>query len=226
MRNVCYMHSYLPIPVIELSQGKGIVKVLGIGRVDGECGNSPEIATLLIFFFRNSIRQRVCNTFNLSRKFIRYFKFGENGMHFSIVFSRKTKNIDNFADGIFIAAGPLDDAHNCFLTILRLVQAFHGNKNVGRNLFPIRNQEGKILRHLDHSNNGVPCTFYNFNYFAFRARFFALCKKVHLHRITMQSMVQVSHGYKNIFGIFVGYNKSVTVPCKVYLTGYVSLAFR
>ena len=87
MCNICDMHTYFNIAVTEMSEGKCIIIIFCISRVNGEGSSSPEISSFRYFLRGYFITDLLSFSFNGFGEFIRKLKLCKNGMHFSFVLS-------------------------------------------------------------------------------------------------------------------------------------------
>ena len=112
------MHAHFPQAVVQWSYRQGIIKVLGILGVDGECGDIPEVFPLLIVLFGDFARNLVGGLFHLLRISVGQAILGEDGMHLGIVVACRTKHIDDFAhDVLVLRRGPLGDFHQHLVAV-------------------------------------------------------------------------------------------------------------
>ena len=54
------MHPYFPKSVFQVLEGQGIIKIFGIGRVDGKGGSFPKVPSLFYFLRADFIRNLFC----------------------------------------------------------------------------------------------------------------------------------------------------------------------
>ncbi len=134
MRHVRNVHTYFPMTVFQLLNGKGIVKIFGIMWIDGKSRSGSHISTLRHFLFGdlgwNLIRQRL----NVFWEFIGQTIFHHNRMHFYIVISRFSEYFTHASYRTVLWIVPRDHFNNHLIPILRTVQLFHGNEKINVNL--------------------------------------------------------------------------------------------
>ena len=197
------MHAYFPISIIQLTGRKGIIKVLGIFRVDGKRQYIPEIFPLVNLFLRNGIRYLIGSLFYILRILIRQTKFSQDSMHFSIVTTSFTQDINHFSQRILGIVGPFHDTDNGLITILSTFQFVFWDKDIIRQGLVLGNQEGKALCHLKFTNKHPFLGFKNLNHFAFRLSPFTTSKQLNFHAVTIHCMSRVpfSNEYRRPFSI-------------------------
>ena len=71
MGNIGNVYTQFPQARLERTDGKGIVKVLGILGVDGKGGYIPEVLALVVIFGQNDVRNLVGSRFNILGIYIR-----------------------------------------------------------------------------------------------------------------------------------------------------------
>ena len=128
------MDADLVIPVFQFPEGEGVVIVLGIGRIDGECQDVPEIAAALEVLFRDLVRNRVRGILHLLAEAVRQAELRQDGMHLGLVLPGLPEEIDDVAMGRRRA--PVPAVHDG-----RDLQARH------RLLRILRHGDGNVVRH-------------------------------------------------------------------------------
>ena len=91
------MHSNLVVAVLQLDQGQGVIKVLGIGRVYGECQCLTEVLTALEILIGDLLRDLVGRILNFRGEPIRKAVLGEDGVHLCLVCARFPKHIGDIS---------------------------------------------------------------------------------------------------------------------------------
>ena len=118
VRHVGDMHAHFPQTVVQRSYRQGIIKVLGILGVDGECGDISEILPLLIVLFGDFARNLVGGFLHLLRIFVGQSVLSQNGVHLGIVVACGSKHIDDFAHDVLVfRCGPLGDFHQHLVAV-------------------------------------------------------------------------------------------------------------
>ena len=111
------MYADLPYAVARLADRQRVVEVLGIGRVDRECGHAAEVAA------RGALLVRYLAAHGLGRRryllveTVRQIVLGQNGVHLSVVIARRTQYIDDLALGQARALVPRYDAHGHLVAV-------------------------------------------------------------------------------------------------------------
>ena len=124
------MHADLVIPVFQFLEREGIVKVLGVFRVDRERCDFPEVSPVLDFLCRNGILYSLCGFFHVRRELHGQFVFRHDGIHFRVVVSRYSENFQHFTHGVFLVLRPLGNLDDGFFSILGPVQVAQGDEYV------------------------------------------------------------------------------------------------
>ena len=191
------MHTHFPVSVIQLASRKGIVKVLGIFRVDGKGQDLTEILTLGNFFFRDNFRYLICRLFHIFRISIRQAEFCQYRMHFGCILTGHTQNIDHFTQRVLGFVRPFNDTDNGFIAILAAFQFFFRDKYIVCQRLVLGDEEGKAFRYLQFADKCLFLAFQYFDHFGFRFSALAFGKQLHLHFITVHRMSGIPFRHEN-----------------------------
>ena len=82
------MNSHLIIAVLQEPEGKRIIEIFGVSRVDGECQNIPEVPSALEILPGDGLGDAVRSILNLRFKTIRQSELGKDGVHLGVILSR------------------------------------------------------------------------------------------------------------------------------------------
>ena len=100
------MHSNLVVAVLQLDQGQGVVKVLGICRVYGECQCLTEVLTALEILIGDLLRDLVGRILNFRGEPVRKTVLSEDSMHLCLVRARLSKHIGDISMRIWLLPVP------------------------------------------------------------------------------------------------------------------------
>ena len=124
------MHADLVIPVFHFLEREGIVKVLGVFRVDRERCDFPEVSPGPDLLCRDGILYSLRCFFHVSGELHGQFVFCHDGIHFRVVVSRYSENFQHFTHGVFLVLRPFGDLDDGFLPVLGPVQIAQGDEYV------------------------------------------------------------------------------------------------
>ena len=111
MGHICNMYPDLIIAVVQFPERKGVVKVLGICRVDGEGQHIAEIPSLFPVGSRYLVRNLVRGILHLRLEPVRQGKFRKDCMHFGIIFPGFPEHIHQMPDRVGVLLVP--SVHDC-----------------------------------------------------------------------------------------------------------------
>ena len=142
------VNSHLIIAVIECANRKCVVKVLGILRVDGKCGDSAHIAAFCYHIGGDAGIDFISRKHNILGIDVWQPELGKYGILFRVIIAGLTENVNNLAYRAVGIVGPLDNA--CYRLVAG-VSAFEfilGNENIGCEKLGIGYKVGEIFLHL------------------------------------------------------------------------------
>ena len=190
------VHPNFPEAILQFLDREGIVKILGIGGVNGKSRNLSKIPAFCYLFVRNFQRNFICCLIHFFRIFIWKAKFGQNGMHFGIVGTSIAKYINDLGHRISGIFGPVQDPGNRLLSVFGSLQALLGNKQIEGHSFG-GNQEGRKFGDLNGSNQGFLCPFDHFNHFTFGIAFFPAGEQPDFDFVAIEGVVHVGGLYQD-----------------------------
>ena len=117
--------------VLQALNRECIVKVFGIGRVDGESGGIAHIAAASNFFLRNHIANFIGSLFHILRIHVGQAEFRHYGIDFGIVAPGFTQHIHHLSDRAIGIFGPFNDAHHRLVAGVAALQFVVRNKDIG-----------------------------------------------------------------------------------------------
>ena len=198
------MHPDFPKTVLRLTDGKGVVKVLGIARVDGERRHCAHVLAPPDFL-RSDARFYLVGFFlHLFRIGIRQPVLCQDGMHLSRVFPALTQDIHDFADGILGRIRPFGDFHHSLIPVLPSMQGSLGNKDVVSQRPVLRNQKGEIFPYFQPADKCLVAPLQDFHHLGFAQMMFPPRQKADLHLVPVHGMQGIALGHKHRFPAFQG----------------------
>ena len=115
MGDVGNVYAHFPVAVGHGADGKGIVEILGILGVDGECGGVAEVLAASYFLGGDSCIDFVGGFLHVLRVFIGKTVLGENGVYLGVVFAGASEDVDHSAFGVLGFFRPFGYAHDCLV---------------------------------------------------------------------------------------------------------------
>ena len=126
---VGYMHADFPFPVGQSAQGKGVVEVFGIGRVDGKCRYVAKIFTAGDFVSGYAVVDFIGELFEFFGIVSGQSELCEYGVHLGIVFSAFPEYFNDCARRTGIVRRPVGKSGDDFFS-------FFGSEGlVGRDIY-------------------------------------------------------------------------------------------
>ena len=125
------MDADFPLTVRQLFDTQCIVEVLCVFRVYGASPCVPEVLTLGKVFLCDNAGYLIGSILDTLRILVRQSVLGENGVHLDIIVTRRTKNIDYFANQILmIGVRPLSYLYHSTVVGLATLQLLLRDKDV------------------------------------------------------------------------------------------------
>ena len=146
MRNVGDVHPDEVVAVFQFVERKGIVEVLGVGRVDGKGRRVPHVAPTGDLLLGDFDGQGGGFGFDLLRKTVRKPVFGQDGVDLHFVFAGTSQDVEDTADGVVGLVGPLGDFDHDFVAVVRLADAFLGDVEIDADAVVVRDDESEVVR--------------------------------------------------------------------------------
>ena len=115
MCDVGNVDTHLPVAVGQLLNREGIVEVLCVLRVDGECDGIAEVATLGNLFGGNIVGNAVGSFGDSLGVAVRQPELGKDSVDFGIVVAGSSQHINHFTHGAIGIVGPIYYAHYCLV---------------------------------------------------------------------------------------------------------------
>ena len=116
--HVGYVHTYFPHTVLHLLDGYGVVKVLGVARVDCDGKGVAEVLSLGYLLFSDARIYLVGCRFHILRILVWQSVLSEYGMHLGVVVSSLSEDIYHLTYGVTLLHGPVYNPHHHLVTVL------------------------------------------------------------------------------------------------------------
>ena len=211
VRDIGNVDAHLDVAVLEPAVRKRIVKILGVGRVDGERGHTAEIATPGQVFRHDGVGDLVGRLFHLSFKAVRQLVLRQDGVHFRIVFTGHAQHIHDAAQRLGAALGPVGHQHGDLHAVRgflaadfrQLFRIMHVNADVIGHVFAL--DDGPDLTSADHqhADMGFRAAMDDLDYFplqaaAFQAGLDAPLRHGDLHKVPVERKMQLPHRNEHV----------------------------
>ncbi len=219
MRHVGDVNAHLVVSVFELLIRKGVIKILGISRVDGKGGEGSAIAAPADLLFRNFDFNLRGNLFHFFGEGKRKVVFYQDGLHLHLVVAGRSEHLFHSPERIVGVSRPVGKCHHHLLTIFGVFQIGEWYKNIYGHGAAVGDHKGKLLRALDGSHKTCFGAFYDLCYPAFELVSFALREEAHLHQIAMQCVTGVVTSDEDILVEGIGDNVGLAGLFHVDLAG-------
>ena len=147
-RHVGNVYADFPSAIRKRADGKCVVKILSIARVDRKGEHVAHIFTPRDLFRRHAVGYLICGFFYAFRVRIRQIKLGQNSVHFGVVLPFLTQNIHHFADRTLSLHRPLHDFYDDLVARLAAFQVLGRNEYIVGQHAAGRDEEGIIFLHF------------------------------------------------------------------------------
>ena len=112
------VHADLPYAVFHLLDGYGVVEVLSVARVDGECESVTEVLAFRYLLVGDLRRYLVGCRLHLSGVGVWQSVLSENGVHLCVVLSCLSENVNHLTLRVAYVHRPVSDAYCDFVIVL------------------------------------------------------------------------------------------------------------
>ena len=194
MAHIGDVHTDFPVAVFEFFNGKGIIKVLGIGGVDGKSGHSAHITATGYFLGGDAGIQGFGCLSHILRVLIGQAELGQDGVDLGIVLAGDTQHVNHLADGRVGVLGPINDFSDHLVTGPSSCQFVERDEDVGSQEFAVDSQLCEVLHHLQGAHKYLLLAFENFYYFGFGLHAVASSADMYQHTVAVQGMHRVALG--------------------------------
>ena len=186
------MYANLPVPVGQTLDGQGVVKVLGIGGVDGECGHTAHVAAASHFLVGDARLQAIGNALYVFGVLIGQTELSEDGVYLGIVLACFSQHVDHLADGAVGILWPLNDACHHLLAGLPATQLVQWDENVGGKEFAVYYQVGKIFLDLQGADKHLLFALKDLEHLGLRLQTHTCRADVYLNAVAVQGVHRVA----------------------------------
>ena len=143
------MHTDLPESLAGRTNAQGIIKVLGILRVNRTSKDITEVFPALDLLLGDACLYLLCGILDSLRIFVRQSVLGEDGMHLHIIVTFLTEHVNHLTHYVLrLLRGPLRDFDDSFVASLATFQFLLRNQDIMHEDIPFGNEEGKVFLHL------------------------------------------------------------------------------
>ena len=139
------VYAHLPVAVGETAYRQCVVKVLGVGGVDGKCGDVAHVAALGYLFGRDAGVDAVGGALHGGGVLVGQAVLGQDGVHLGVVLAVLAQDIDHLAARVARVVGPVGDAHYGLVAGGAALELGLGDEDVGGQIFGVGIERGKVL---------------------------------------------------------------------------------
>ena len=149
------MDADFPAILAHGADGEGVVKVLGVVRVDGKGRDRPKVLAPRNLFGRDTGLQLLGRGLDALRVGIGQAVLGQDGVHLGIVLALTAQDVDHLSDRALRVFGPVRNLDHCLVARLPAFQLVLRYEDVRRQGAPFRHEEAEALLHLEAAHEGV-----------------------------------------------------------------------
>ena len=154
-RHVGNVYADFPSAICERADGKCVVEILSIARVDRKGEHVAQIFAPRDLLRRHAVRNLIRRLRYPLRVGIRQIKLGQNGVHFGVIFPFLAQNIHHFADRTLSLHRPLHDFYDDLVARLATFQVLGRNEYIVGQHAAGRDEEGIIFLHFQSAYERV-----------------------------------------------------------------------
>lgn len=192
MAHVGDVYTDFPVAVLEFLNRQGVVKVLGIGRVDGERGHIAHIDALGNLLGGDARLQGFGSLGNVLGILVGQAKLSQDSMNLGIVLTSHTQHVNHLADGRVGILGPVHNLDDHLVTGLAAGKFVERDEDIGGQELAICCQLGKILQHLQGADKHLLLALQDSHHFGLGFHAVARRPDVNQHTVTVQGMHRVA----------------------------------
>ncbi len=206
------VHAHLEVAVFELPEAEGVVKVLGVGGVDGEGERVPEVPPVGAVFVGDGLGDAVGRILHLFLKAVGKAELGQDGVHLGVVLSGHAQHVHHVAEGACGTALPA--VHDgCYLHAFDAAFRNGDGDVVGHGL-GAHEHPGLVSHNVQDSHERAARAFYDGDNLAAAAFGFAglLLRDGHPYDISVEGAARLGGFYVNVFflSFYVDKDEAVT----------------
>jgi len=210
--NVGDMHAHFIQAVVQFFERESIVKVLGIGRVDGAGPCLAEVFALghvLRGDFSGEFLRGILHGF---RVFIGQSVLREDGVHLHIVVAALAQHVGHLAHEVtMLGVGPVGYLHESFLAVLASLELVLGNEHVVHQVVVLRHQERDVLAHAQLAHKGVLGTLQDGDDLCLLDVFLPSGHERHPHPVSGECRHRVAFGHEHWLVVAIGNERVLAV---------------
>ena len=188
------MDTDFPVAVLQLLDGQGVVKVLGVGRVDGERGHVTHVAALGDFLRSDAVIQGLGGLGDILGILVGKSEFSQDGMDLGIVLAGNTQHVNHLADGRVGILWPFDNLDYHLVSGAAAGQLVQRDEDVGGQELAVGGQLGKVLEYLQRADKHLLLALQNLHDFGLRLHAGASGTDVDQHAVAVQGVHRVALG--------------------------------
>ena len=198
------VHTDFPVSVLKFLDGQGVVKVLGVGGVDGERRHVAHVASAGNLLGGDAVVEGFGSLGHIFGVLVRQTELGQDGMDFGIVLASHAQHVNDLADGRVGVLGPLHDFYNRLVARAASCQLIQGDKDVGSEKLAVGGQLGKVFHHLQRADKDLLLALEDFHYLGFRLQAVTRRTDVDQHAVAVQGVHRVALGNHDGLAVVAG----------------------
>ena len=205
------VYTHLPESLLQGSDAQCVVKVFGVGRVDGEGCHSAHVQARLQLLLGYVARNQVCSPLHCLGILVGQPVLGQDGMHLGIVLARAAQDVNDCPHGIVGLCRPFHYLHHGLVAVLSVLQFAAGDEYVVSQRAPFGDEEGIVAFHTQSSHKGVSGALYDFYHLTLFALSAPFGKESHLHTVSVKGMCRIPFGNAHRLAAIVGHEGVASV---------------
>ena len=194
MAHVGDVHADFPVSVLEFLDRQRIVKVLGVGGVDGESCHTAHVAPLGDFLGRDARLQSLGGLGDILGILVRQAELGKDGMDLGIVLARHAQHVNHFADGRVGVLGPVHDFRHHLVAGLTTGELVQRDEDICSQELAVGCQLCEVFQHLQRTHEHLLLAFQDFHDLGLGFQPVSGGTNVHQHTVPVERMHRVALG--------------------------------
>ena len=192
MAHIGDVNADFPVAVLEFLDRQRVVKVLGIGRVDGERRHVAHVTALGDLLGGDAGLQGLGGLGDVLGILVRQPELGQDGVNLGIVLASDTQHVNHLTDGRVGILGPVDDLRNHLVTRPASRQLVQRDEDVGRQELAVDGQLGKIFHYLQRAHKHLLLALEDFDDLGFGSLAMTSGADMHQHAVAVERMQRVT----------------------------------
>ena len=189
MCNIGYVYAHAPQSLAYALYREGIVEVLGIVWVDGECHVLTHIAALGYLFLSDARLYLLSCLFHILGIDVWQAKFSQDGMHLRIIFASHAKYVHHLAHRAIGGLGPIHYLHHCLVASLAVFKQFLRDKYVGSQEFAVGDKVAVVVVDLERAYKHLLLSLQNLEHLSLGFAVRALSADMDLHLVAIERVL-------------------------------------